>query len=130
MPDINWFAAIVAGLVGFFPGSVWYSKLMFLDAWMQDSGHQGHGGDMGMGMRLPIGLALSIVSALLFAFVLGPQPPLEVAVIVAVVVGLLITMAFGIQYLFEGKSVRLTLINGGYHIVQFAIYGLVLGLWH
>jgi hypothetical protein len=130
MPDINWLAAILAGLLGFFPGSVWYSKLMFLDAWIADSGHKGHGGDAGLGMRLPLGTALSIVSAVLFAMVLGPEPPLGPSVIIGAVVGALITMAFGIQYLFEGKTIRLTLINGGFHLVQFTIYGLILGLWH
>ena len=28
------------------------------------------------------------------------------------------------------KPTVLLLIDGGYHIVQFAIHGLILGLWH
>jgi hypothetical protein len=61
---------------------------------------------------------------------IGPQPPLDRALIAGAGVGLFIITAFAIQYLFEGKSARLTLINGGYHILQFVIFGLVLGLWH
>ncbi|NJO13074.1 MAG: DUF1761 domain-containing protein [Gammaproteobacteria bacterium] len=38
--------------------------------------------------------------------------------------------SFGINYLFEQRSLRLFLINGGYHTVQYTLIGLVLGLWH
>jgi hypothetical protein len=31
--------------------------------------------------------------------------------------------------LFEHKSLKLFLVNGGYHTVQFTVIGLVLGLW-
>ena len=36
----------------------------------------------------------------------------------------------GINYLFEARSLKLFVINGGYHTLQFTLYGLVLGLWH
>ena len=29
-----------------------------------------------------------------------------------------------------GRSLKMWLIDGGYHSLQFALYGLVLGLWH
>ena len=38
--------------------------------------------------------------------------------------------SFGINYLFERKSLKLFLINGGYHTLQFTIIGLILALWH
>jgi hypothetical protein len=38
--------------------------------------------------------------------------------------------SFGINYLFEQRSMRLFLINGGYHTVQYTLIGAVLGLWH
>ena len=31
---------------------------------------------------------------------------------------------------FERKSVKLIAINASYHTVQFALFGLILGLWH
>jgi hypothetical protein len=130
MGEINWLAALVAGIVGFFPGAVWYSPLMFLKPWQADAGITGHGGDMAMPMRLGLGLLMSLVAALLFAVLVGPDPTLFYSVKVGLVVGVgFITTAFAIQYLFEGKTLRLTLINGGYHTVQFLIYGLIIGLW-
>jgi hypothetical protein len=37
---------------------------------------------------------------------------------------------FGISYLFERQPIRLWLTNGGYHTVQFTLYGVILALWH
>lgn len=31
---------------------------------------------------------------------------------------------------FANRTTTLWLIDGGYHVVQFLIYGLVFGLWH
>jgi hypothetical protein len=130
MGEINWIAAVVAGIVGFFPGAVWYSPLMFLKPWQAETNIQGHGGTLSFPARLALGIAMSLVAALLFAMLVGPNPTLFYAVKFGLVVGVgFITTSFGIQYLFEGKSLRLTLINGGYHTVQFLIYGLIIGLW-
>jgi Protein of unknown function (DUF1761) len=41
-----------------------------------------------------------------------------------------VSTSFGINYLFERKSLTLFLVNAGYHTVQFTTMGLVLGLWH
>jgi hypothetical protein len=38
-------------------------------------------------------------------------------------------IAAGINYQFAQRSLRLWLIDGGYHLVQFLLFGLVLGLW-
>ena len=62
---------------------------------------------------------------------LGAAPALAFALGAGVAAGLCwVATSFGINYLFERKSLRLFLINGGYHIAQFTLYGLVLGLWH
>jgi hypothetical protein len=131
MPDINWLAAVAAGVLGFFHGAVWYSPVMFLNAWQKDMGLTGHQGGMSMAARLGSGILLSVIAAGVFAWLLGPEPDLGRALVAAVAVAVgIITTSFGIQYLFEGRTLRVTLINGGYHLVQFVIYALVLGLWH
>ena len=38
--------------------------------------------------------------------------------------------SFGINYQFANKTFAIWLIDGGYHVGQFLIYGLILGLWH
>jgi hypothetical protein len=41
-----------------------------------------------------------------------------------------VATSFGINYAFAQRSFKLWLIDGGYHVLQFTVYGLVLGLWH
>jgi hypothetical protein len=132
MDQINWIAAVVAGVLGFFPGALWYSNLMFLKPWQADMGISGNeAGGISMATRLVSGVILSIIAAVAFAFLLGPHPAVHPSLLKAVVVALaIITTSFGIQYLFEGRTVRVTAINGGYHLVQFLIFAVVLGLWH
>jgi hypothetical protein len=43
--------------------------------------------------------------------------------------GGVVAASFGINYQFANRPATLWLIDGGYHTVQFAIYGLILGLW-
>jgi hypothetical protein len=38
-------------------------------------------------------------------------------------------ISFAINYQFASRSVTLTLIDAGYHTVQFCLFGMVLGLW-
>ncbi len=73
----------------------------------------------------------SLVAAAAFAWLLGPAPDLLLAVHNGLLVGLaIVAMSFAINYTFAQRSLKLWLIDGGYHTLQFALYGLILGLWH
>jgi hypothetical protein len=41
-----------------------------------------------------------------------------------------VATSFAINYAFAQRSLKLWLIDGGYHTLQFTLYGLILGLWH
>ena len=59
----------------------------------------------------------------------GATPVAGVWLRVGLLAGLFwVASSFGINYLFERKSLKLFLINGGYHTLQFTIIGLVLAL--
>ena len=76
-------------------------------------------------------IAVGSAAAAAFAWFLGPAPTVGHAVGAGAVTGLCwVAASFGINYLFAGRSLKMWLIDGGYHVVQFALYGLVLGLWH
>lgn len=134
MENINWIAAVVAGVLGFFVGGLWYSPAMFLKTWMAAMGQtEPHAYSLPAPVRFGVGTAFSIAAAILLAAHLGPTPPFAVAMRDALLAGLLFAgMAVTIQALFEGRpgALRLALINSGYHVAQFAVFGLVLGLWH
>jgi len=128
---INYLAVLAAAVSAFLLGGLWYSVL-FKSAWLAASGVTPEQVEAG-NPAVIFGLAfvLSLVAALVFAMFLGPRPSLALGLGAGFSAGLCwVAGSFGINYLFEGKSVKLWLINGGYHTAQFTIYGLILGLWH
>ena len=130
MPEINWIAVVVAALGSFLLGGLWYSPVMFGKAWQREAGltdEQLKSGNMAKIFILSFVLAL--LAAWNFANFLGPRPSIAFGAGVGASAGLLwVASSFGINYLFERKSLKLFLINGGYHTLQFAIIGLVLAL--
>lgn len=129
MNTINLWAVLVAAVSSFLLGGLWYGPL-FGKAWNAAAGmdpqKQGHPAKIFGGA-----FVFSLLAAAVFAWFLGPQPPLSFAVCRGVLVGFgLVAASFGINYLFAQRGLRLWLIDGGYHTVQFALFGLVLGLWH
>jgi hypothetical protein len=62
---------------------------------------------------------------------LGPAPAFGLAAGAGFAAGLFwVAGSFAINYQFEQKPAALLLINGGYHTVQYTIFGVILGLWH
>ncbi|MES2126282.1 MAG: DUF1761 domain-containing protein [Pseudomonadota bacterium] len=132
MPEINWIAVVVAAISAFMVGGLWYSPVCFAKAWMAETGITGKETDR----KSPTfifgnAFALSLIAAIVFAMFLGPHPSMQLALGAGFAAGLAwVASSLGINYLFEGKTLRLFLINGGYHVVQFTVYGLVLGLFN
>ena len=127
---LNWLAVVVAAVSAFLIGGIWYGPL-FKHAWCREAGI-----DMDAKPRHPaqvfgVAFVAALLAAIAFAWWLGPAPPLEFAVRHGVLAGLgIAAMSFGINYAFAGRSLKLWLIDGGYHTLQFAVYGIILGLWH
>jgi hypothetical protein len=131
MPDVNMLAVLLCGVSSMMLGAIWYSPVLFAGAWQRGAG-LGDEALAGGNMALIYGLAfaLSLAAAYVFAMFLGTEMGLWPSVAAGGAAGLFwVAAAFGINYLFERKSLRLWLINGGYHAVQFVLFGLILGLF-
>ncbi len=130
MPEVNYIAVLVAAIAAFALGGLWYSPLLFAKAWQRESGvtdEQMQGANMTMIFGLTF--VLCLLASLVFAFFLGPRPAIGLATGAGVSAGIFwVASSFGINYLFERKSLKLFLINGGYHAVQFTVIGVVLSL--
>jgi len=129
MADINHLAVLAAALSAFALGGAWYSPALFGKTWLQETGvdeQAGHPGKIFGGS-----FVFALLAAYVFAMLLGPAPAFGSAVGKGLAVGIgLVASSFGVNYLFSQKSPRLWLIDGGYHAVQFLLYGVILGLWH
>lgn len=127
---INWLAVVAAALSAFVLGGVWYGPL-FKHAWSREAGI-----DMDRPPGHParifgVAFVAALASAVMFAWLLGARPQAHLAIHHGVLVGLaFVAMSFAINYSFAGRSLKLWLIDGGYHVLQFTLYGVILGLWH
>ena len=132
MPEINVWAVLAAGVSRMVLGGLWYSPVLFGKAWSAASGvTEAQQKSANMGKIMGTALLLAIVGAAQYAMFLGPKPAIGFATAEAISAGLCwVAGSFGINYLFEQKSMRLFLINGGYHTLQYTLIGAVLGLWH
>lgn len=127
MESLNILGVLVAAASAFLIGGLWYSPKMFLNTWLKESGVQPkerHG---------PTPFIVSFVFALIASALFDlyvPHPDISTALSFAFVIGAgWVGTSFGINYQFGGKSVKLLLIDAGYHIVQFLLIGLILGAW-
>ena len=125
---MNHVATIVAAASSFALGGLWYSPALFGTAWNRENGGvppPGHPAGV-----FGAAFVFSLLAAYAFAWWLGPAPPLEDALAKGGLAGAMVASSFGINYRFAQRSGRLWLIDGGYHLAQFLLFGLVLGLWH
>lgn len=130
MPQVNLLAVLAAATSAFVAGGIWYAPALFGRAW-QRAGRLSDEDLRGRNLPRVFGIAwlLSLLAAFVFALFLGPRPQLGLALGAGFAAGFAwVAASFGINYLFERKPFELLLINGGYHTLQFTIYGAVLGL--
>jgi len=131
MNGINGFAVVVAALASFLLGGPWYSRALFGGIWHREAADSRPAGSHHPARVFAVSFVFSLIAATAFAWWLGPNPPLSFALSHGLIAGAcLVATSFGINYQFANRSTLMWLIDGGYHTVQFVLFGLVLGLWH
>ena len=130
MPEVNWIAVALCAVSSLVIGGLWYSPTLFARQWQSAAGisdEQAQGGNMAM--IFGGAFLLSLLAAAVFAMFLGPDMSVGAATAAGFAAGLCwVAASYGINYLFERRPLRLWLINGGYHVLQFTAFGLILGL--
>ena len=130
MPEINWLAVLAAAVSMFVLGGLWYSPALFGNAWQRLSGappkEQGGHPARVFGLAFVFGL----IAAIVYAWLMPAAPDWITALKQGLLVGFgFAATSFGINYQFGNRPTALWLIDGGYHTLQFALYGLIIGLW-
>lgn len=138
---INWLAVLVAGISSFVIGGIWYSPGLFGKAWMKDSNlteaaiKAGNKGTI-FGFTFIFSLLMAANIAMFLAD--GPadcpagcaqKTDLTWGITAGFLAGIWTFCAIAIHSLFELKSWRLILINGGYSIVALMLMGAIIGAW-
>jgi hypothetical protein len=129
--DINWLAVLVAAVVTFVLGGVWYGPL-FGRVWRTAEGQSEPQPGRQKHPALVYGLSfvLMLIAAAVLAIGLGPDPNVPRSVVVGLVVGAgWVATSFGVNYLFAGRRLALFAVDAGYNVVLFALMGLIIGLF-
>ena len=130
MADVNLWAVLVAAASSFALGGLWYSPALFGKLWNRENGSQEQKQQGHPARVFGVSFVLALIAALAFAVWLGADPELRTALVQGLVAGLcFVATSFGINYQFAQRSTLLWAIDGGYHVAQFVLFGLVLGLW-
>ncbi len=136
MTNLNIWAVLVATLSTFVIGALWYGPL-FGKAWLSAAGlseEEMQTGNTAKIFGLTFIFELIMVFNLAMFFYGSPESAEMINAGNGAFYGFLtgfgwVFFALAVTGLFEQKSWKYMLINGGYWIVTFTIMGLILGAW-
>jgi MFS family permease len=130
MPDVSLTATLVATIVSFALGGVWYGPL-FGKRWRALVGLPE--AEVRRDAELVTAYGTTFLLALMASFVmglfLGRHPGLAFSTATGAATGLVfVAGSLWTNDLFEGRRFTLSVINGGYHAVKFMLIGMAFGV--
>lgn len=129
---INWLAVVAAAFSMFLVGGLWYSPILFGKVWMRANGFteaQVESFNKARAFGGALVLAL-VMSANLAAFLADEKTTLAWGTIAGALAGVgWAATSLAVIALFENRSWKYILVNGGYLIVAFVLMGAILGAW-
>ena len=130
MPDVSLLAALVATILGFVLGAVWYGPL-FGTHWRALAGLSPEQVRRGANPAVTYGITfvLGFVASYVFGLYVGPNPGRTFAIACGAAAGVCwVATSLATNYLFEGRPAALIVINGGYHALRFTLIGVAFAL--
>ena len=134
--DLNYWAIIVATLAGMIVGALWYSPLMFSGTWLRLIGKTSDEiRDEGYGQM--VAMATAIVGAVITSYVLAlvinassGSPDLVDGLVIGILLWVgIVAVQNLIGTVFQGRPMRLWILDSGNQLVTFALMGLIIGAW-
>ena len=129
LAEVNYFAVLIATVTTMVLGFLWYSPVLLGNAWMKYRGlsknEMSGGGAMTYVLTALTALGGSFILALLLT--LADESTMSDGLVVGLLIGISVSLKIGMNYLFEGHKLGLYFITIGYHLVSYAIAGLIIG---
>jgi len=126
--QVNYWAVLIATVVTMVLGFLWYSPVLFGNAWMKQIDRKKEdlsGG--GPGTYLLTALTALIGSFILALLLTLGEASIANGLVIGLLVGLAISVKIGMNYLFEGRKPGLFFITVGYHLAAMLISGVIIG---
>jgi hypothetical protein len=140
VPPVNWLAILVAGIVIFILGGLWYSPILFAKKWiaLQNKTEEQMRAEAA-GANMPLiyasafitGLIIAWAMALVFAHIANDM---QMNAAHGALLGFILWLGFAASTsyataLFSGKPRQLWLIDTAYNLVSFVLAGIILAVW-
>ena len=130
---INWFAVVVCVIVSMVSGSLWYNPKTFFPMWWAVVGKgREQPGMENMGMTWALTVLSSIVQAVAMAFMVNTMG--STTALSGAMTGFMLWLGFIaptylVNKLFAGHGLKIWAIEVGNHLVNFVLFGAILGAW-
>ena len=129
---INHLAVAVCAISSLVIGGIWYSPMAFLKTWKKESGLSDEQiAKTNMLKTYGLTLVFAFLMSYNLAFFLGDsKTDWQWGLTAGFLAGFgWATLSFAVIGLFELRSFKYILINGGYITVWFSLIGFILGIW-
>jgi len=132
LDQVNWLAVIVGGVLFMVVGFVWYARPVFGDAWGKMVGIDLENMQSGPGIGFLytfIGALVASLTLSLLIITMGSTSFVD-GLLAGVLVGVgFVATGFLSTNVFEGRPMKLWLIQSGYQVVTLALVGGILAIW-
>ena len=136
--EINWLAVIVCVIVSMISGSLWYNPKTFFPIWWKVVGKENQApGMQNMGMTWALTILSSFVQAVAMALMVNAIGGLmtgEINAATGALIGFMLWLGFIaptylVNKLFAGHGLLIWAIEAGNHLLNFLLFGAILGAW-
>lgn len=140
LPPINWLAVIVAAIIIFALGGLWYSPVLFVKKWIALQGRteeqmRAEAASANMPLMYLSAFVCALVQAWAIALVFKHfDPTIAMTAAHGAMFGFLFWLGFAAPtsyatVIFSGKPRQLWLIDSAYNLVSFVLAGIILAVW-
>ena len=137
--SINWLAVVACVVVSMVSGSLWYNPKTFFPIWWKGIGKPEGSvpGMENMGMTWTLTVLASFVQAVFMSLMvtaMGSMTPGGATLASGATTGLMLWLGFVaptylVNKLFAGHGLKVWAIEVGNHLVNFILFGAILGAW-
>jgi Protein of unknown function (DUF1761) len=135
IPNISWWAIIVAALLRIAVGSIWFSPIAFVKPWQALTGVTPESMQRGLVRAIVIDFILSLVMSFVLyhavMYATGMAPNLVAGILVGILNWLGFVLATHLPlWAYENRPLKLISIGTGSNLVSMILMGALFGLWH
>jgi hypothetical protein len=132
LSELNWISILIATVVGFLLGGLWFSPLLFSNKWRAAMGQvkEETGGSMGPALALSFVVTFATATGLALLLDLMPLTTTLGALRLGLTVGIVFyALNTASDFAFTGWPRTVYWIQASYHVLQIAIMSLIVAYW-